>query len=720
MQHVHEFEGLDIKPLCTYLAGCDVPLEPSQLYSGESKTKFVDQELRDSRFRALSDPAVLDVCEDIVADLNRRLQEKATPLMLTLVRNDATHIVYETGGFFKGHRDYLSLTSNEIMEMTLIVCVTPEGVMTQGGATDIVLNPEFTHSSTASTTRGSALLFRKDYEHAGQPVTDGQKHIVTLNIWAVPDRVTRVLHVTFGDEEGEEKAGAAEAEAAEEAEATPAEAAAQQESSLRHLRQLAKGATSYVLSEACVQQFPNSVLAEALAAETSADAAAAAAPVPHARTPVVYYRCREATFAEFGTVFKIMTGCRVTPDEVAASQRVFQVLGIKSSDVLLALAEEAKDSKPATAAPPEQVTPGSSPPSGTVLQAARRQLLGRLTFDEGRQHNDDYHDRGDEDDFMAGIGQEGMLAFKDTLRQDPTQALPPPPSRDIILCETEEAAVLVQHTALKLGQPFVRFCIMFAEGAAFHGGGNFGRDPDPLPLMPVWFSIGDYNNMIFYKRMMGTRATPFPQRNVRQFSEASPLPTGTSELIARSEANTLVRFIGESTADLPCLEWDYYNLVESKAGIAEWGLMLADVTGCKDVMEIPKSDAAQYKHARLSSAIHTRLFDGEYGDNSSILPRLAVVLPGGKDAPADKQPGGAKPECFHVDSHGKTCFSRDEANAAAARLQEVGVVDYVEKSLPHTPLRVPQNLDSSSYFFCNESVYLTASLITVHGVVRLP
>jgi hypothetical protein len=31
---------------------------------------------------------------------------------LYLLKNDVTHIVYETGGFFKKHADYLSLTSN--------------------------------------------------------------------------------------------------------------------------------------------------------------------------------------------------------------------------------------------------------------------------------------------------------------------------------------------------------------------------------------------------------------------------------------------------------------------------------------------------------------------------------------------------------------------------------------------------------------------------------
>ena len=44
---------------------------------------------------------------------------------------------------------------------------------------------------------GGALLFRKDLRHEGRVLTAGQKHIVTLNLWAVRRSSPQVLLVTF-------------------------------------------------------------------------------------------------------------------------------------------------------------------------------------------------------------------------------------------------------------------------------------------------------------------------------------------------------------------------------------------------------------------------------------------------------------------------------------------------------------------------------------------
>ena len=61
----------------------------------------------------------------------------------TLVPNDVTHIIYEEGGFFKPHSDYLSVTSNCVEEYTMLVCVTPPDATppTAGGATVLTLAP---------------------------------------------------------------------------------------------------------------------------------------------------------------------------------------------------------------------------------------------------------------------------------------------------------------------------------------------------------------------------------------------------------------------------------------------------------------------------------------------------------------------------------------------------------------------------------------------------
>jgi hypothetical protein len=118
---VRELSGLDTSQLRAYLDACDVPFQPSQLYSAAEDTKFVDPSLRLSEFRALTDEALFQIAEALVATVSA--QDPGNDY--TLVRNDVTHIRYLPGGFFSKHQDFLSLASNMVEEYTLLVCITP-------------------------------------------------------------------------------------------------------------------------------------------------------------------------------------------------------------------------------------------------------------------------------------------------------------------------------------------------------------------------------------------------------------------------------------------------------------------------------------------------------------------------------------------------------------------------------------------------------------------
>ena len=53
----------------------------------------------------------------------------------------------------------------------------------------------------ATTQPGHGLLFRKDVDHEGAKVEAGEKHIVSLNLWAMRKRSPQVLLVSFPSEE---------------------------------------------------------------------------------------------------------------------------------------------------------------------------------------------------------------------------------------------------------------------------------------------------------------------------------------------------------------------------------------------------------------------------------------------------------------------------------------------------------------------------------------
>jgi hypothetical protein len=137
MQTVTSLENVGIAELSSYLLNCTQAFEANQLYSYSTDTKFVDEELRLSRFRAIADPVLFDLCEPIIGQLNA----SDAVYTYTLRRNDVTHITCKhcalapisqtyltlgvsfhpplkdaAGVFFKRHKDYLSTTSNLVEE----------------------------------------------------------------------------------------------------------------------------------------------------------------------------------------------------------------------------------------------------------------------------------------------------------------------------------------------------------------------------------------------------------------------------------------------------------------------------------------------------------------------------------------------------------------------------------------------------------------------------
>ncbi len=245
MQSVRELSDINIEPIAAYLANNTTEFTSSQLYSAVTDKKFVDESLRKSRFRMFTDPNLFTLCDDLISKhLNKDDQD---PYEYTLVRNDITHIMYGPEGFFKRHKDFRSLTSNVIEEFTLIVCVTPSEITTKGGETLLHFNSSFTHRSQSTITPGCALLFRKDLEHESVPITTGEKHIITMNIWATRRHSTQIFLVSFPAT----------------AQEPPNDENSLDSSDLERSRKLRKVAESqiYAIPVSNIMAFPNSMLA---------------------------------------------------------------------------------------------------------------------------------------------------------------------------------------------------------------------------------------------------------------------------------------------------------------------------------------------------------------------------------------------------------------------------------------------------------------------------
>ena len=167
--------------------------QKSLLYSTKTKTKFIDENERISKFKLLKDETLFDYFDQLLEKIN----QVDPQYNYSVVHNDITYIQYEKGGFFKKHSDYLSFTSNLIEEYTLILCTDAKCV---GGETILHINPSFKHISKASITPKNCLLFRKDIVHEGNLIEDGYKHILTVNLVGTQKECDKIIVVSFENE----------------------------------------------------------------------------------------------------------------------------------------------------------------------------------------------------------------------------------------------------------------------------------------------------------------------------------------------------------------------------------------------------------------------------------------------------------------------------------------------------------------------------------------
>lgn len=197
MQFIQEHKVQNIDNYDDILKTIDVPFEKSQVYHVSTETKIVNEDKRLSEYRILYDEKLFKLAESLIKDINSKQGEGNKNFFL--YKNDIMHIKYQAGGYFKEHEDYLSLTSNFVDEYSLIICINGQG---KGGRTILKINDNFRYKSKATRTTGMSLLFRKDIQHEGEVLNEGEyKEILTFNVWSIEPDIKQILLVNFDNDE---------------------------------------------------------------------------------------------------------------------------------------------------------------------------------------------------------------------------------------------------------------------------------------------------------------------------------------------------------------------------------------------------------------------------------------------------------------------------------------------------------------------------------------
>ena len=201
MNTVRALSDLSTCAILKYLATCERPWEPSELYATATSENITDSGIRKSESQTIVDPALFSLCESLVRDISA----SDSTYDYTLVPDNLTHIRYFQGGFFSRHVDHCRGTSNVIKEFTLCINVNQDGTECSGGHT-VIHAPADADGSTSptvfesTTKRGGGLIFRKDVEHEGLHVETGEKKLLCLNLWGRRKKSGQVcLVVTSAD-----------------------------------------------------------------------------------------------------------------------------------------------------------------------------------------------------------------------------------------------------------------------------------------------------------------------------------------------------------------------------------------------------------------------------------------------------------------------------------------------------------------------------------------
>jgi len=657
-----ELQNVDVKPIQDYLAKCTSPFEASELHVPDEGRNVIDLSLRKSSFRRLTEDSLFKLVEPIVARLSQ-----ADPLLTyNLVRNDITHIKYVKGGFFRKHSDYLTVTSNMIEEFALLVCVTPDELASDvSGGKTVLYFGESNHVSDATTTPGCALAFRKDVEHEATMLEAGEKHIITANLWACRKYVdaqccTSVLLITFPGHDSD--ASVLDPDASDSMQAA-------REVNPASLERLATERTYAIpMEEAKRSPALANVIAEASANSGN----------------VLLHECKECTFEEFDTIFRILRRMHVSALDVQRNHALIQRYGLEALAALHGLQPE--EASPDSPDPSDskymitiymmdaslhkfEVSPSDSVLSvRTELQKRTGKEGLRLVMADGAaevlQDTRTLSDCGSPaelnavkvrlkiDEYQAlGLSQDEMHK----LVESPSQSALESRGSDVIVCASLARSEVVASVAKAAGLPFVLFQSICIEGTLFDH-----RARGSIRMRPGLICLGDCRQVLSCHRL-------------RWWHE----------------------------------DWE----VDDDSRLGDLSMAL-----------LPQVDIAALSHMLIEDPGDGYSDDSD--DPAEPPPRVDIIktVRGIRRAAClnDKKRRRDVSELFHLNAAGQSCFNKVEAAATVEHLESINFRDQIVERLKQVPFELPQESDRRNKHFCNEGdVYSKMNILLVSGVVRL-
>ena len=471
---------------------------------------------------------------------------------------------------------------------------------------------------------------------------------------------------------------------------------------------------------------------------------------------IVKYQCTNATYDQFGTVFRVMTRQHVTEDEIIENESLLDFFGpfaVAGGKILVDLAADAADAADAAEVTEETLSGlrfslgttvvcnmGGNWAPGTIVQLHFTNghdghiVPYQIKLDDGRLIFAPF-----DDDRVIRRGQKKNVPM---LSSSPSSSSPPSIAsggqkkdgnqdntvgkfdEDVIVCESQERAIVVADIAKKLDLPFVGFKMILIEGDYIYGDGGGNDESSPVGLTIAWLSFGDYDNIFTCSKLPGM---------VIDCGRATTLQ-GIMDHIHKDETDWgSKKSTPEGIAKLQAAQPDDCLFMDQESGMHFKTLQIAS----------PDTSRAMRACVGIGRATYGGM--GQYGGQDKEYDPLAIsgqviYLPGStadcedqknfkdkKDKKDDEEDEEDVEEekslnsLYHMDEDGMTCFSKGEAERASLYLISIGFYQRVKQSIQSMRFELPQQSTNSvtKAQFCNESVYGKLNVLQVSGVVRM-
>jgi hypothetical protein len=688
---IYEKFGLDTNQIIKHLENRqDVPWQASNVYVVATQEKVIDTSLRKSQFRSIvGDQELFDECEKIIAEFNKENEVYS----FSIVRNDAMHIKYDKGDYFKEHSDFLSLNSNIFEEFTLIICVLRMDSATNivGGETKVVLNDESAVISKSTTTPGGALLFRKDLLHTGLELKEGVKEILMLNVWATRKPSSKHLVVLFPNANSTSTSSpavdldAVSSHINNSCRTTNAITKDQFESKLRRERD-----KCYVISATDLADFEESFFWRFINFQANVD---------DGSKSIVTYICTVCSFEQFDLVYRVLTRQRINDDVQVNVEalRLLDFFAVNQKKALIDSVQRQIVDKPVANDQNEEL-----PQMMHVYYPGNRELKMMTAEEFVAEH----HQRlGVEPVHSLIPVANASSADFTTLIQD-----------DYVVFDCEERAVMFKSLARNFNLPYVPFHIVFCEGAQAYSDDDSGRlhHKTNIGLVPVLVTVGDYDNIFGIRNVI--RADK--QSLLTPFHKGGPI----IDDVSIPDDVERVRVINDD--DISKQDCEKYTILElskesytqskkkrKKTQSVQGEPELKSTTSTKEklgVIEFPEHQQDQMCGFGLcfsatNFSIHEIvqncvLAERSYGSGAWYRALDLLYLPGGRDCTKKCS------RFCHLDSKGKICFDKEEAKATKEYITRSRLIDRVRKQLvdQQIKLRFSQSRNAIATSYCNE------------------